>query len=216
MENIEESKRIYKQYVYIRKHKEKVRDGRDTGTPSPDVEQNVTDTNFQQNPSLSFPEVTASPLTHLFWWDLLMSIWSMAQQYKFEWADDFLPHIVNLDTDWLKSAMAQTFQRLNAAHQQLLREEYDGFIALDKVCDWKLMCRGHEYIAVLCTRYFPDVRLKRSVYAWSLAEAKAKYTPTPTPPTPASVETLLGWMRPWDSDYIRIEQKISGIVAGIK
>jgi len=136
-----------------------------------------------------------NPLRHLFWWDLLMSIWSMAQQYNFEWADAFLPHIVNLDTDWLTRAMVQTFQKLNTAHQQLLCEEYDGFIALDKICDWKLMCRGHEYIAVLCTRYFPDIRLKRSVYAWSLAEAKAKYTPTP-----ASVETLLGWMRPWDSD----------------
>ena len=108
-------------------------------------------------------------------------------------ATSFSDHIISLDINWLRRAMHITFQKLNATHQALLREEYDGFIALDKVCDWNQMCRGHEYIAVLCTKKFPDVRLKRSVFAWSLAEAKAKYTPS-------SAEILLGWKRRWDSD----------------
>jgi len=147
----------------------------------------------------------ASPLKNLFWWELLLAFWMFAEDYKLNWATSFPDRIISLDIGWLRSAMHLTFQKLNSEDQNLLRKEYEDFLRLDKVCDWKQMCRGHEYIAVVCTQSFRDVRLKRYVYAWSLDEAKAKFKIS-------SPEILLGWMRPWDRDYVRIEQDISGDV----
>ncbi|OQA03101.1 MAG: hypothetical protein BWY69_00655 [Planctomycetes bacterium ADurb.Bin401] len=147
-------------------------------------------------------QAMASPLKNLFWWDLLMAFWILAEDYKFEWAKSFPDRIISLDINWLKSAMNQTFHQLNPEDQTLLCKEYEDFLRLDKVCNWKKMCKGHEYIAIICTQNFRHVRLKRSVLAWSLKEAKAKLKLS-------SSEILVGWKRPWESEYIN-EQQTSG------
>lgn len=144
-------------------------------------------------------QLFSSPLTHLWWWDLLMALWTFAEDYHLDWAAGFCQHIIDVDIDWLRRAMHLTFQKLNAQHQQLLRDDFDAFLKMDKICDWKAMCRGHVYWAVVCTEKFPEVRLMRTVFAWSMAEAKSKFTSCPS-------EILLGWMRPGDSHYVPITQ----------
>ncbi|MEN6386176.1 MAG: hypothetical protein ABFD79_13400 [Phycisphaerales bacterium] len=67
------------------------------------------------------------------------------------------------------------------------------------------MCKGHEYIAIICTQNFRDARLKRSVHAWSLKEAQTKLKLT-------SSEILVGWMRPWGKEYISEQETSSDVL----
>lgn len=147
-------------------------------------------------------QLCRGPLSHMRWWNLLLVLWSFAEEYRLAWATGFCQHILDVDIDWLRRAMHLTFQKLNAEHQNYLRSEFNVFLEMDQVCNWKAMCRGHEYWAVVCTTKFTDVRLMRSIFAWSMDEAKAKFTLSPA-------EILLGWMRPGDRDYVPVKPEIS-------
>jgi hypothetical protein len=134
------------------------------------------------------------PLSYFDWFTMLCAFWSFSEDYKTTWAPFWHEKIKAVDIDWIRRAMNWTWATLTDEHKNLLREEYRMWREHDKVFDWKSMARGHEHIAVVCTESFPDVRLKRSVYAWSFAEAEAKFKP-------GKCEILLGWMNPGDKDY---------------